>query len=447
MFFFNSTKDKEISPKNHKLDHKLMKVRFLLLFIPLITGSCRKEKDTISPKGKILAPYEFSFFQLPTTLTIQCEASDETKLESIRLQIIDPNGITIASQQFDPQSTTVSFQRNFILSDPYLPSGDYLIKLTVSDGNNTPSTFRTIRIGETPLSVEKVWITQKENSGSRLAHLSGSVIVPDYLSTRDICQLELSAREQLLLLRSTTGTLEGLEINGTQQRFDLNSGNFRHVHFDRSKSYFWAGEQSLELRKFNRNGSVSETYGLFPNGYLTTVPVSRLVEEEHYLLLMGKSGNSNNHSITVVDLSTMNSLPAQATGMSVIHAGEYNSTSIVLFGNSGTDLQISQLQLPSMAITSLQTVSNSKIFEVVSRDNDLYFMGTTTGVLVSQRSTNALLNLAGGSTVSLDWDPTNDVVYRASGNVLEKFAFPSGNLLSSYPATDSVKQVRILFNR
>lgn len=133
---------------------------FILLLILFSLLSCRKDADDNVPSIEILSPSEFSNFSVGDIIAVEINASDDQKLEYVKIDItsLSQSPILPPVQYSNFSGTSDSRTVGIELNDASIPSDSYLIRAVVSDGRNERVAFREISINELPLDLERLYV-------------------------------------------------------------------------------------------------------------------------------------------------------------------------------------------------------------------------------------------------------------------------------------------------
>jgi hypothetical protein len=129
-----------------------MSIRFyyISLVLFLLFLSCRKEKDELSPQITWVMPGEFEIYHVFDTIRFEFEARDESKLESIVVDIADEEFRTVLAgvEIQNINANLLQVAREIVIDDIHISSGEYYIRVRISDGENEKVDFRPCTIIE-----------------------------------------------------------------------------------------------------------------------------------------------------------------------------------------------------------------------------------------------------------------------------------------------------------
>ena len=104
-------------------------LRFRTVLVPLILAvilinSC-EEIDELPPEIEVIFPSAGATYQVPDSVVVGLEVTDDTELTNLEVKIIGPSNVlasTVAS--IDPSGSRFEGALTVVLSDKYLPSGE-----------------------------------------------------------------------------------------------------------------------------------------------------------------------------------------------------------------------------------------------------------------------------------------------------------------------------------
>ena len=131
----------------------------LMMMMRLCCAACRKDRDENAPSVQIIAPAAGSSFSIPDTIRVRVAASDDRTLESLVIEVVDVNGISIcASVVADLYESNTTMNRELVIDQERIRSGTYTIVARASDGTNDGRAFLDIHLNETPMRLRSVFL-------------------------------------------------------------------------------------------------------------------------------------------------------------------------------------------------------------------------------------------------------------------------------------------------
>ena len=128
----------------------------LLLFMCFV--SCDKE-DAIAPIVVVNTPLALSNFNVLDYITIQGNASDETNIEWVEIKLLNNDLVSVADQiVLYSNDLDFDFSANLLINDIHLNSGNYYLKIAVSDGSNVTTSYVELLLSAVPLALKNTYV-------------------------------------------------------------------------------------------------------------------------------------------------------------------------------------------------------------------------------------------------------------------------------------------------
>ena len=145
-------------------------VRLFLLITFTLFVSCKKDKkDTQEPQLTLYKPANGTTFNMFDTIRIEAQFTDDVSLSSISISLRDLNGISLQPSGTQALSgTSRTYSTNYVLYEYRIPTGDYNLELSLSDGINVTNKTIPIRIIESPTYLKGFYLAQGDNSSSSI---------------------------------------------------------------------------------------------------------------------------------------------------------------------------------------------------------------------------------------------------------------------------------------
>src|SRR6185312_4697943 len=143
---------------------KMLSLLFLIFFLALC--SCKKDTPAGYPSVQISAPYPSAIFNVPCTIQVTGHASDSKSLTSVTVYIANGQNVAVESPIKIPvTSNSMNVSCLYRLSDIHLPSGQYYMTITASNGTNTASAFQQIYIDAVPTKSVAIYAITRDAMG------------------------------------------------------------------------------------------------------------------------------------------------------------------------------------------------------------------------------------------------------------------------------------------
>lgn len=414
----------------------------------LILFSCRKEKDSNAPVISLSAPYNFSSFALPSLIPCVAEIKDDKQIEQVQIQVMDPGGRVVASEIFAPGGKLYTLSHHFYLDDPFLVSGTYYVKISASDGINQSSRYAEIQIQEIPLAVEKIVLISKNGPADLLQEINGNALAPLYSFSESVIACDLSSSEKSLAFAQQSGDALVISMNNLLPSYSIpwfNSGTapyFRHLHYDNSGRRLWSAHGDGSLRAYNAAGHTVAALSV-QNAYIAgagaEINSSYLCQIQHPV--------TQQKNLALYSISSGMLMQSQTVTWTLLRAFPLPNDNMMLFGNDGNQAVVHQYELNSNLISSPLSLPAGRLHAVCAIDENNWLLAHSDGLFQLQYGSSGLFAISNLTGQDLAFDPVGNFIYLASGNQLMQLSYPDASLVNSFTTTDSLKMVRILFNK
>ena len=155
----------------------LLKLNFIGFIFCVCFFSCQK-KDNSPPDVTINSPLNYSSYQLPTSITITGEISDNRALNELEISIIDDDLIPITSTIYlDVTGKSYSFNETIQVNNSLISSGVFYIRVKAIDvEENFSTSYVTINLSEIPRELSGIYTVTSSLFNTQLNKLDSSGI-------------------------------------------------------------------------------------------------------------------------------------------------------------------------------------------------------------------------------------------------------------------------------
>ncbi|MDG2369801.1 MAG: hypothetical protein P8M12_04115 [Flavobacteriales bacterium] len=153
---------------------KLSGIFIVFLFMCFI--SCDKE-DVLPPSLVVNTPLALSNFNVLEYISVQGTASDETSIEYVELKLLNNNLASVSNQiVLYSNELNFNFNANLLIDDIHLSSGNYFLKVAVSDGRNVTTSYVEIFLSAVPLVLKKTYVVSSNTNSFNLYEIDGTTV-------------------------------------------------------------------------------------------------------------------------------------------------------------------------------------------------------------------------------------------------------------------------------
>jgi len=175
---------------------------WIVILLLLCCAGCRKDNDDSAPIVRILSPAAGSSYSIPDTIRVSVSVSDDRTLESLVIEVVDVNGISISvpvvANLYERNSTV---DRDLVIDRERTLSGTYTIVARASDGTNDGRAFLDIQVNETPLRLRSIFLAPAFSTASTaIQQVDSTGSVSDWTTVQDLNGIAVDSYSQHLMV-------------------------------------------------------------------------------------------------------------------------------------------------------------------------------------------------------------------------------------------------------
>lgn len=402
-----------------------MTLRILaLLSLLSLLGGCRKEKDVDPPRVAILLPGNGMSLQVPDTLLVQVEVSDEREVKSLSISLLDQNGVPVAKPiTVAVNSESAVITRELAITNERLPSGTYTLSAVASDGENRSSAFRNIQVQAAPLRLRALFIAAPTGSTgtTSITRIDSAGALSEYLTLSEFGGAAIDPT-RLYLAGTFTQALVGIpQTDGVNPITVPNQGPagtsapfFRGLKVDPADGRFYFGTNDGFIRGLRDNGSVAFV-GQSPVGshsVTTAVVGDRLVSIVRFVALSEFRQVNHAYSSGVV----LNQFPVDLEPVFLLARAPQQ---MLIFGNRNGNGVVQERNVVQGGSFDLRVFSEGPISAVVALDESTAIVAIPGRLVRYSALANSIVVLAQGFTAqALAYENATGALYVGVGNTL-----------------------------
>lgn len=425
----------------------------LFLICSFFIYSCKEDEDTLRPSIEILFPNQFDGFAFDDTLLITAQFSDNIKLVSVSVVLVNSQNAAVKSLvEFKPGSSEFLLNHEYVFDDPYLPGGQYSLRFIAFDGVNTSA--KSIEISVSELAEEYtglLLITQTDidnYSVYRMPEDSSLTKVLDWEGR--FAKSETNSRTRLVYLCSSD--LKGvtafnyftgkLAWNVLPESNVVNRG-FNNMQKSPSGLLLSQYDPSV-LMILDLNGKKIEgTDKVFSYQPMLGLEMKDVIvgfyknefTQEKQLNLFSRSGGALVKSIYMSE--------------DLIQIHEFGTHDVLLAGNTSTaNGWIGKFNFYNNTYSTLYTFSDETVVDVCQLSSDKFFISTNKGVYFYQVSTNVISPYSSLiKNAILEYNALNNQLFLASGKDIYSFVFNQGVFQNIGTTNQKIVDLKILYSK
>jgi hypothetical protein len=430
--------------------HRLKKNIPGLLVILVIFYACKKNDGT-PPSVSIVSPAPMSQHNVLQYIHVKVDASDDKNIESITISIQNSSGVNVVSSfKTYPATASANISHTFHINDIHIPTGSYSIRVEAFDGTNSKTAFREIYLNEVQRALKRIMITRFDGISVYIDSLATNQFINFFNTPGDYSSAAISSWWQQIYLQGifnsplTAYQAEDMsplwsvpaQPNGTLPYFNS-------LTYLSSSHYLYSSNGYGFLKAYNKTGITVENI-FSPGGRLPFCAT----ELGSYIITEHRDNVTGNHLLGVHNKGSgtlMQTFPVTFIWVKLESRG---TDQIVLAGNNGNQGELRVYSVSAGNMFEPVNIPPGKVYDMVKIDNDNYLISHESGILKYTYTNSNLVNITTGNKAQcLNYDETLGLVLAAEGNTLSGYNPFTGAGSFSYTASDSIRNILLLFNK
>jgi hypothetical protein len=442
-----------------------MRKRLSLFFFIFFLAICSCKKDTPAgyPSVQISAPYSLAVFNVPCTIQVTGHASDSKSLTSVTVYIANGQNIALESPiQIPVTSNSMNVSCSYQLNDIHLPSGQYYMTITASNGTNVSSAFQPIYIDAVPTKRVAIYAITRDATGVHAWGIDSVFKISpafSYTVSGDYSSSDVNSYyQQLYIAGHDSGNVNVYSVPMPSRDWAISgvpstTPYFTNVYCNNDAefvSYYANNLANGYVKCYNHLGALQSVFnattGYYPvktyawENFLFTEEKGISLSASEWLHIFYQSTSASYNQT---------SLPGPITAMY-----GYDNNDIFIFGNTGSgDGFIKLYNIPGNTFYSPPFSLNTygKLLSAAQINANTYLLGFSNGTIYQYTynpvSIIPYINVIIASTIR--YDSINNQVIIASGKTVNAYNYGIGSatLAASITISDSVRDLRILYNK
>ncbi|HRH67149.1 MAG TPA: Ig-like domain-containing protein [Bacteroidia bacterium] len=415
----------------------------------LLCYSCKKE-DEIDPVIVLEKPASQITVSPADTILVQARITDNNTIQKVTVQLLSINFVPVSNALIlEPSTAEFNLSVNYILQNPQLTSGTYLISVTASDGRNTAYAYREIYILALPQFRKSVFVLSKGTSGYIQINKTDSFnqLQPFLSLPSDYTGSSIGSRDQVLyVLGQTTGGLTFIDantaalINSIPPNTPMGPPTFQYLHFNDNLNYisFYDGN----IRAYDRNGI--RQFEALQSGYARPAALLKTLD---YVYVENYYSGAQQNRLEQYFFPGGNSNQIITLDLDIIRMFEKSSDELFLFGQKNGSAVLEKYNRLNNNIQLIRTFGNYQINAVYQYRNTVYYIATSVGLYRYDYDQNALSPLTFAPIQGIEYDPLLNEFFLSENNIVR--VLDGGNFSEKYTlsANDSILNVLFLYDR
>lgn len=425
--------------------HRLL----LLAVLAMFALGCRKDKGSEAPTVRILEPGAGFSVNLPDTVTVRVQVSDDVAVERLVVMIADQAGIPIAPiRAIDLGSSSATIDVEIPVLNEAISSNGYQIIARASDAEQDAQAFLPITVNAAPLRRRAIFLVPRsappftihriDSAGilsafTSLAELNGASISPEWLYTAGGASDDLKAWDPVSgasVVRMSNANVSGSAPYFWNPVVDPNDGRL------------YVGTWEGLLRGFGPSGNQAFS-AVLTDGYQSRMHI----KVDDVLLSLALAPSQNQWRMISFTYSAGVQISTFPLSFEPIDAYYLDSDRALLFGNDANGGLIAQANVDQGGVIVLREFAADSLLAAVAMPSGAYAVASTTGIHRYQSSTNSLLALSNERSDAIAFDAASGALLASFGQELRTMDPSTGATISTTGLPQPVAQFLIQLNR
>jgi hypothetical protein len=434
-----------------------MKLLFFILTLIILFYSCKKDKDETEPLISIASPTNLQNIFGFDTIQITGLITDDRNIESVRVSLVDLNGIPVLSTiTKTPNTANFTLNVSYFFDDIQLPSGTYNFNISAYDGENTSRVYIPITYGEVSRTRESIILYSNIGNITNVYKLNNafsSTIFHNSVSGDFMKGSVNSYDQQILSIGSYTGNLTSFDATTNNIVWDVTAVTSSFPYF--TGSFLNSRDVYVSLYNGNINAYGNNGVQKFSAQAQTNFFGETGLIHENVFVSEQKAIAGNSVRLIVYWTASGTQKQQLTIDQDVVNMYTYSTNEIVLFTNElvTSDPKIIIYNLLNnniLTFSDFPSVNlNSNIIEdCLEISNGVYLIlqnGVITRIDIPGISSSNYLSVAGAT--KMEYDYLTNELFVVSGSTVFVYDYSSLILKGSYNHTSPILDVDFLYNK
>lgn len=419
----------------------LFSIGFLLIML-----SCGKKEDSDNPEITFIDPVAGYVVNMPDTLDVRVEISDDRIISSVVLSLVDENKVpVIPAEYYYPNSPEFSIQASLPIIDKALESGNYQLLVTATDGINSKDKYREIQINGLPAEIMAyIVVTAQFDFKSTIIKLNPDFETDtQFVFPKGYCLSGVhSLWEQFYFVSVEPSDLFAFDPANFETEWEMETFPPRPL--------FTGLFPDKELVFSTANGDAGILSGsgtvILRTAPLDDKMIKHITADDKYIYAAHVSLSGEIHQLTVYyrvsgSIRDQKMLSGEISGL--VPAGN----GALVFFSSAPGTGIMEYDPENLSMEQLNFLQNENLRSVEKVSDSQLFLVTDNRVIVYDPGINLFTNFTDQPYDFCRYDHLYDIIYLAKGNLVYGFHRTTGDLIEDLSFPEEVLDFQILYNK
>jgi hypothetical protein len=434
---------------------KFVKVNLISMFskqaciVLLVLGliSCNKKKDENPPKITINSPRENDVFSVLDTILILGSASDDKKLETIEIKLLDQDGFSVGNDlSLKPTSKSTNIIKSFPIDNMQIKSGYHNIQVRAFDGTNISNSYLKVYIREAPLALEGIYIVSGAGTNYSVYKVNKerNVEFSHQLSGDFLASAVNSNFQQFYSSCSYTGSAFAYDIKEKKIIWSIAAQPSVTPYFTAMEHFdnlTFIGKYDGNVAGYSKLGDVRFNINVGEGYY----PVKYVKTDKYFISLLEPISLSALNKLAVYYFPEGSGKHQLFDVHGLVKMFKKDEANIFLFKNSAPQIEIYRVEANTLWSPKDYNESISCVEQV---DEYTYLIGSPTGIYKYQFNiTSTIPFISNINPGIIRYDRANNEVIVGEGPILRIYDYSTAALKKTIIHSNDIREIELLYNK
>ncbi len=428
--------------------YRLLQNISLLITLIILILACKEESETI-PIVNIMKPFDGQEFNVLDTIVVSGTANDDKGINKISISLTDNNLVNL----LPPVTINVNNKEKVVFNELYpvddiqLSSGYYYIVITAKDNFATARKYRSIRLREVPLELEKIIaVTQPNEKNTEINEFDLLLNKKKLLHINCPCFLsDISSKYHQLYFISDNDPehLYCYNMNDLSIEWESEPGiPFPYYSALYTNELVYAGTENGTLYGYNQSGTVR--YSIVAKE--DTIP-ENIVLCGNYIVTDNRLTLGQEHYIVIYHCNTGAYMKRKLIDFDIVYFIPINNNCLFVLGNKHNGIVAGKYYLSENYFEHLSQ-NTGKAIDVDSVSKDELVVATNNGIY-SYQTNNGNFNQLPISYFPkyIEYDEIYNILVCGNENTLKIYSYSNNSKLADVYLNAQLKNIHLLYNK
>lgn len=404
---------------------------WLSVLMVLLLLSCAKNDDTRQPQLRIDTPLPNDAFQAVDTIGVSGLATDDSSLEYLRFVIVNGENLSVSVPKYlYPESNSYAFSFDYMLDQPFLPTGEYTLVSTASDGVNSKSVYRDIRITGMEREFEQLLLLCRPNPLKTYLYSigpEGSINAPLVMEHGYAASVVSQSQRKLFLASPLPSKLYAIDLDDRVPDPLIDAqppyAQFNHLYSSLPATY--VATANGDILGLNHYGQI-----IFNTEVNTDTEPLRIHPHQDYILSFCRNRGGGAFSIRQHYLASATFRSFRQVQFEVVEFASADNERCLIFANAQDGSAVYVYGPMEDYLFKQKDLPAGTILSALQMSGDEYVIAHEDGLFLYRLGSNALLDWNPGiQAENMAYDETNGLIYCVEGSTVSIITMDTGSVI------------------